>query len=83
MAREHPRWEEFLARLEGPEGCNFRQADPNDIETLTWDCNGGKNKDYAKKILAEMGGIDIDESLKYFDLNGGHCDCEILFNMAN
>ena len=80
MDRSHPRWEEFLQRLEGPEGCDFRE---DELGNVTWRCVGGNNKDFAIKILKDMGGIDIEKSLAFFDDNGGHCDCEILFNVAS
>lgn len=83
MNREHPRWEEFLKRLEGPEGCNFQEKEPGNPLSITWLCAGGNNKDFATKILTDMGGIDIDKSLAFFHANGGHCDCEILFNVAD
>ena len=30
-----------------------------------------------------MDGIDVSESLAYFRLHGGYCDCEILLNVAD
>jgi hypothetical protein len=84
------RWAEFLDRLEGPEGCNFRYigdpAHPKPTDT-TWDCaSGGPNRHaHAHKILAAMG-LDsgaIDASCAYFDAHGGYCDCEILFNVGD
>lgn len=82
MNHSNDRWEEFLSRLEGPEGCDFQEKEPGNHKSITWKCEGGENKDYSKKILEEMGGIDIEASLRFFEENGGHCDCEILFNVA-
>ena len=72
---------EFLERLEGKEGCNFRK-DKNG-ET-TWKCKGGMNKDLSIKILDKMGisRSKQEEFLGRCTLSGGHCDCEILFNAA-
>jgi hypothetical protein len=36
---------------------------------------------YATKIMTEMGGIDIEKSVAYFQEHGGYCDCEICFNV--
>jgi hypothetical protein len=36
---------------------------------------------FASAIIRDMGGIDLDESLIFFDLHGGYYDCEILFNV--
>jgi len=79
MTPEHPRWEEFCERLAGPEGCNFKKG--STPETTTWNCAGGTAKPCATKILKAMN-MDVAASLTYFDENGGHCDCEILFNVG-
>ena len=79
MTVEHERWEEFVTRLSGPEGCNF-QRDANG--KVTWKCAGGTDKSFALAALQQMGGdIDIPATLANFDEHGGHCDCEILFNV--
>jgi hypothetical protein len=84
MTIEHPRWEEFAERLEGPEGCNFTaeyDEAGNYIDgSGRWQCKGGKDKTFATAILTDMG-MDVEASLKYFEVNGGYCDCEILFNV--
>jgi len=79
MRPVHPRWEEFLERLEGPEGCHFRK---NESGEATWKCDRSREKPLARKILEDMGEIDIASSMKYFEDNGGHCDCEIIFNVS-
>ena len=84
MTREHPRGEEFCARLEGPDGCDFHKKDDG---KWGWHCKGGRDKTFATQILQAMGKqdepFDIPASLAYFDSNGGYCDCEILFNVAD
>lgn len=77
MTPAHPKWDEFAGRLEGPEGCDFK-------EDGTWKCAGGMNKPKAEAILHAMGfsAESIVASLRHFEANGGHCDCEILFNVA-
>ena len=77
MNPEHPRWREFLKRLEGPEGCNFRLEG----EDFHWNCNGQDDRPYSRAILADMGGLDVGDTLSYFDQHGGHCDCEVVFNV--
>jgi hypothetical protein len=76
MTREHPRWDEFCDRLEGPEGCNFRQDENG---KWIWDCDNDQS--LAIAILEKMGAIDIPDSLEYFEEHGGYCDCEILMNV--
>jgi len=77
MTPEHPRWEEFCNRLAGPEGCDFQKKPDGNA---TWKCAGGSDKTFAAKILKSMG-MDVAASLAHFDEHGGHCDCEILFNV--
>lgn len=83
MDTSHPRWNEFVERLEGPEGCNFHESVPGDVSSVQWTCAGGNDKALATKILKGMNfsARDISASLKFFDEHGGHCDCEILFNV--
>lgn len=80
MNPEHPKWGEFLDRLEGPEGCNFRQEDG----TFRFDCTSETEKRGARAALAAMGFTDeaIEASCAYFEEHGGYCDCEILLNIS-
>jgi hypothetical protein len=77
MTTGHERWPEFVACLEGPEGCNFEETDHD----FTWDCDHTHR--YAARILLEMGlePEDVARSIDYFKSHGGHCDCEVLFNV--
>jgi Protein of unknown function (DUF2695) len=82
MTPIHPRWDEFMDALEGPAGCNFRETIPPDS---TWDCDNTPHRPIARRILRRMGGNteEIDQSLGYFNAFGGHCDCEIAFNVED
>ena len=75
MNCDHPRWDEFLGRLSGPEGCDFRENDQFNC------CNDHTS---AIKIMKNMGfdQQDIEQSCDYFLKNGAYCDCEILFNLT-
>jgi len=77
MTPQHPRWKEFCNRLAGPEGCDFKK---NPDGKATWTCAGGNDRTFAVKILKTMN-MDVKNSLAYFSEHGGHCDCEILFNV--
>lgn len=74
-------WSEYFERLEGPEGCDFKE----DAEKgFTWTCKGGMDKSKSTRILVAMG-IPEDRVfgvLSYVEGLGGHCDCEVLFNAA-
>ena len=79
MSPKHKDWEKFCELLEGKEGCNFKK---NKNEKINWKCKGGNDKSYATAILTKyFPKIDLKKTLKYFDDNGGYCDCEILFNV--
>ena len=73
MTTQHPKWDEFCTRLEGPEGCKFTKK--------SWICDGTKKRPLAKAILQTMKNVDIPNTMKYFSQHGGYCDCEILFNV--
>lgn len=77
LTPEHSLWREFCDRLAGPEACNFQ----GEGEDVTWTCAGGRNQDFSKAILQTMDGIDVEGTLLYFSEHGGHCDCEVLFNV--
>ncbi len=80
MTPAHPLWEEFVQRLEGPEGCDFQQDETGQWQ---WQCQGGTDKSKAIAILETMPDIDVEASLDYFERHGGYCDCEILFNVED
>jgi len=69
----HPRWNEFVARLAGPNGCNFGEQ--------SWTCFGDLR--FTRQILAQMGmrPAPIDVCIAYFKDHGGYCDCEVIFNV--
>lgn len=81
MSPGHKDWKKFYALLEGPEGCDFKEDESGEV---TWKCKGGMNKTKAKRILRYFfPSCDVAESVKLFDEHGGHCDCEILFNVED
>jgi hypothetical protein len=83
MRPGHPKWVEFLEKLNGPECCNFQQKTPGDAASITWNCKGGRDKTFAIRLLQEIGFSvqQIVDSCAYFDEHGGYCDCEIIFNV--
>jgi Protein of unknown function (DUF2695) len=79
---KHKLWDVFIDRLTGPEGCNFREQTKGK-EDYIWTCKGGMDQTFAKNILTKMGLTPdaVDETLQFCTEHGGHCDCEILFNV--
>jgi hypothetical protein len=68
-------WEEFLYRLEGPEGCNFWEDDQGKIH---WTCDGDPSKPLARAILEKMG-VNVERTLAA--IPNHYCDCEIAINL--
>ena len=76
LTPDSPRWEEFCDRL----------ADV--LEEKGCDGDFGANREtpkrvlqHARRILAEMGDVDVLSTLSLFGKLGGYCDCEILMNV--
>ena len=67
MNFDHPRWNEFISML-GDEIINT-------CCDLTWE------KPCTKKVLKSIGNIDIKKTFEFLEKNGGHCDCEVMFNV--
>jgi len=76
MTPAHPKWAEFVTRLAGPEGCHFRQVQGQFVS----DCDGEPSRPKATALLKDYD-VDVEASLAYFDEHGGHCDCEVVFNV--
>ena len=70
----HPRWDEFIERLAGPDGCDFQKDE--------WICSG--ELEMTRRILREMGLEDasIDVSTSYFKDHSAYCDCEVVINIG-
>ncbi|MBI2670316.1 MAG: DUF2695 domain-containing protein [Candidatus Yanofskybacteria bacterium] len=71
MTPENPRWNEFADIL--AEAINAQD------EPGVSDCKHDFSS--TRKILTEMGNIDIEASINVFMENGGYCDCEIILNV--
>jgi hypothetical protein len=79
MSPSHPRWNEFQRRLAMPV---VRRCDHEADEPLDLNCDGHSYK-HARRVMAEMDGIDIDGTLKYFAEETTHCcDCATLTDDA-
>ena len=76
-------WPEFIERLVGSDGCNFRLTDPNDRTSATWNFDCTDAFPVSRRILGEMGltPSEIENSTAYFRQHGGFCDCEVFLNL--
>jgi hypothetical protein len=77
MTMDHPRWAEFLDRLDGPEGVDAQESDAG----FRFCCHHDHR--FARRILARMGldRAEVAASVEWFELHGGFCDCEVLLNV--
>jgi hypothetical protein len=69
-------------RFRGPEGCDFKKDEKGET---TWRCNSGgavMPHEYSIKLLQRFG-ARVTKSLLYFEAHGGHCDCEVVFNVES
>jgi hypothetical protein len=64
--------------LDGPQGCHFR-PDPSDPEQTVWNCDGTLRK---TRLWLKRRHLDTEKNIKLLRKLGGHCDCEVLFNVA-
>jgi hypothetical protein len=76
MTPQHPRWDEFVERLDV---ALLTLEDPNTKES-DWICPHDPMFPLTTGILTLMAGIDVDATLAYFAEHAS-CDCEILLNM--
>jgi hypothetical protein len=76
----HPRWHEFLDRLE--QRLNFRERsdEPGNVQ---WLCGNGEDPfAYTREVLTAMG-LQQEASLATIrSQRHVYCDCEIVFNLG-
>ena len=75
LKKSHPKFQYFCWKLCDPDACDFKQVDGEWI----WSCDNQLT--HTRRILEEMGDIDVEATMKYFKENGGYCDCEIIWNV--
>jgi len=78
MTPDHPRWDEFLERLSGPDGCDLKEIDGNRYSK----CSALRERPFASAVLKDMG-MSVQASLTFFNSYGGYCDCEIFSNVSS
>jgi hypothetical protein len=88
MTPEHPRWQEFVTRLQGKEGCDWIHVPAVEVKDgkvvdneIDWDfprLAGDEDLDICRRILERMGDIYVEESLEYFRKCGADIDSEVV-----
>jgi Protein of unknown function (DUF2695) len=63
--------------LEGPQGCNFQDDERGEA---TWKCD--TTLDMTRAWLRDRG-LDEEENIAFLESLGGHCDCEVVFNVTD
>jgi hypothetical protein len=67
MNFEHPHWLIFIQMIGD--------------EILENDCSGKITKEHARKVLTEMGNIDIEKTFEFLEENGARCDCMVMYDV--
>jgi hypothetical protein len=75
MTPQHPRWNEFVARLNGA----MLPLQEPDTGELSWICPSDPTFPLSSEILTVISGIDLGATLAFF-ADHAACDCEILLN---
>ena len=80
MTPKHPQWDDFVRRLEGSDGVDFRRD--SKLGEVSWDCSNNFRNSAA--VLARMGlpADDIEATFEFFVREGAYCDCEVLLNLT-
>jgi hypothetical protein len=70
----HRRWGEFAIRLQRALEC--------DQEVDGWGCKDDLALSALVLATMDIGHDDVRATLDYFKSSGGHCDCEVMFNVV-
>lgn len=79
ITKDQPKWDTFCDEL--AKAVNFREDEKG---SWSWNCDHDLRmsiKILHDMVLAGDDEIDVAGTLEYFRENGGHCDCEVLFNV--
>jgi hypothetical protein len=74
MAPSHRRWDEFVVRLESALTANH--------EGDGWGCDHDLALSALVLAVMRVDDDDVHATLDFFKSQGGHCDCEVMFNIA-
>lgn len=73
MTKKHPQWGLFTMLLDMK--LDYKEDKKG---KATWNCNC--TLDGTKEILEFMA-MNIEKSIKYLEVNGAGCDCEVMMNV--
>lgn len=76
LTPDHERWDEFVELLFGETGINLRDSS----DGSEWFCPHDSSFPVSERLLREMGGVDVEETLVRLTARGDLCDCEVAFN---
>jgi hypothetical protein len=84
MTKGHPRIDEFLDQMAGPNGLDLRGH--CDLDSAHFGkCDGKGGRPLAKRLLSRMGfsNAQIKQTLLYFDSSKLACDCAVYLDILN
>jgi hypothetical protein len=84
MTKEHPRIEEFLDELGGPQGLDLH-GHCNLDHIHFGRCDGKPGRLLTRRILSRMGftGAQVKQTFLYFDSSRLACDCAVYLDILN
>lgn len=74
----HPRWAEFVALLTGTEGIDLRKDEQGHYHHACAGHGLPLTRAILEKYFPEVG---VEDTIDFFGMNGGHCDCEVLMKV--
>jgi len=86
MTPKSPRWEQFCDAIDSAVGLLGCGGDGTQLDRETRNVIP-PNPDWpthapTKRVLALMGDVDVEASIKFFEGHGGFCDCEVMLNVV-
>ena len=79
MTPDHPQWDEFVRQLgESPQ----RRASHEHGNIVRWSCDGTWGAPSTSCATWACDLAETQDSVDWFHRHGGHCDCEVMLNIA-
>jgi hypothetical protein len=93
MEPSHPAWKKFCRRMKGAGGLDLkgqptvggwgRTIYVEHRDNPEPRCNEDPSRPITTRLLESMSGIDVQDSLEYFKVYGGFCDCLVALNVLD
>jgi hypothetical protein len=82
MTPDHPHWKSFIRKLAATADTHGCDGDGTRLDPAPGKVGPtAEVHAHARRLLHNIGGVDVASSLAFFKTRGGHCDCEVLMNV--